>query len=108
MPYIKYSKRDVLDPAINQVLDALHQLADQTASTSVAGTNNMEGNVNYVFTRILQNLYPGRSYQEVNDAVGIMGCCTMEYYRRIAAPLEDEKAIENGDVLPTRGCNYVR
>jgi hypothetical protein len=94
LPYVKTEKREVLDPYIDPILNALRELESDDDA------NNMEGNINYVFTRILQHVYPGRSYREVNDAVGLLGCCTLEYYRRIAAPLEDQKAHDNGDVLP--------
>ena len=95
MPYIKQTKREVLDPIIDPVLNALRELESDDPS------NNTEGNINYIFTRILHRVYPGKSYREVNDAVGILECCKQEYYHRIAVPLERQKAFENGDVLPT-------
>lgn len=94
MPYINKSKRVVLDPAIDQVLNNLRELECDDDK------NNMEGNINYLFTRILHHVYPGTSYREVNDVVGVLECCKLEYYRRIAAPYETQKAFENKDVLP--------
>jgi hypothetical protein len=78
------------------IFNALRELE----SDNFDGKNNMEGNINYIFTRVLQEVYPGNSYREVNDAVGVLECCKQEYYQRIAVPYEKQKAFENGDVLP--------
>jgi hypothetical protein len=94
MPYIKQDKRDVIDPVLEPIFNALRELESDDDK------NNMEGNINYLFTRILQHVYPGGSYREVNDAVGVLECCKQEYYQRIAVPYEMQKAFENGDVLP--------
>jgi hypothetical protein len=96
MPYIKQDKRDVLDPVIEPIVNALRELESDD------DRNNMEGNINYLFTRILHRVYPGRSYREVNDAMGILSSCQAEYYHRIAVPYEKQKAFENGDVLPDK------
>lgn len=40
------------------------------------------------------------SYQSCNDIIGAMECAKMELYRRIIAPYEDRKKIQNGDVKP--------
>lgn len=91
MPYITQEKRDVLDPHIDQLLNAFRELECDDA------TNNMEGNINYTITRILKNVY-GNSYRDINDAVGLMACVLLEYYRKRAAPHEDQKEFENGSV----------
>lgn len=92
MPYITVDKRVVLDDSINAILNSLRELECDHP------TNNMEGNINYVFTRILKHVYPGTSYREVNDAMGLMTSCQQEYYRKVAAPLEIQKEYENGQV----------
>ena len=97
MPYIKQDKRTVLDPTLESLFNALRELECDD------DMNNTEGNINYVFTRILQHVYPGHSYREVNDAIGVLECCKQEYYHRIAVPYEMQKAFENGDVLPPSG-----
>lgn len=38
------------------------------------------------------------SYSAINAAIGVLECAKLELYRRIAAPYEDKKIIENGDV----------
>jgi hypothetical protein len=93
MPYIKQDKRDALDPAIDEVLNALRELESDDP------TNNFEGNINYVITRILHRVYPGTSYREINDAMGVLTSVQLEYYRKRAAPLEDQKEFDNGPVV---------
>jgi len=91
VPYINQSKRDLLDAAI----DNLHKvLVDLELDDD---NNNMEGNLNYSITRLLRTCY-GKSYGEINDAIGMLQCVILEHYRTIAAPYEDQKKFENGDV----------
>lgn len=60
------------------------------------------GELNYVLTRVvhrhLQN--HGRRYAQINDVMGALECAKLELYRRIVAPYEDTKVVENGDVRP--------
>lgn len=91
MPYITQIKRGELDKAV----DNLHKvLVDLELDDD---TNNMEGNLNYSITRLLRTCY-GKSYGEINDAIGVLQCIMMEHYRTVAAPYEDQKKFENGDV----------
>lgn len=92
MPYITEPKRTILDDGINDILNALRELECDDPE------NNMEGNINYIFTRILKQVYPGTSYREINDAMGVLSSCQFEFYRRVAAPLETQKCHDNGDV----------
>lgn len=39
-----------------------------------------------------------RRYQDINDIMGAIEGAKLEFYRRIAAPYENEKITENGDV----------
>lgn len=63
------------------------------------------GELNYAIT-MLVDAYLGRCsaeagrlrYAHVNEAVGVLECAKLELYRRIAAPYEDEKIDESGDV----------
>lgn len=58
------------------------------------------GHLNYAFTTvILQYLEDrGLSYQTINDVVGALEACKLEFYRRVAVPYENEKIQANGDV----------
>ena len=91
MPYIKQDKREVLNPAIETLLNALRELeCDDPA-------NDMGGNLNYAFTKILHQCY-GERYAEMAQAVSVLEMCKLEYYRKVAAPYEQQKEFENGEV----------
>jgi hypothetical protein len=91
MPYIKQDKRDVLDPHIDGLLNALRELESDDPS------NNMEGNLNYLITVLVKRTM-GNGYRGINDAVGMLESCKLEIYRKVAAPYEDQKEFENGAV----------
>lgn len=38
------------------------------------------------------------TYQAVNDVLGALEGAKLEFYRRLAAPYEDTKIVQNGDV----------
>lgn len=42
----------------------------------------------------------GLSYKTINDCLGAAEGAKLEFYRRIAAPYEEKKIDENGDVYP--------
>jgi hypothetical protein len=62
------------------------------------------GGLNYQFTQLCNEYikYNGNkgepSYRLLNDIVGALEACKLEFYRRAVAPYEDKKIIENGDV----------
>lgn len=57
------------------------------------------GALNYVITRVITAwLERTPNYEKINAAIGVLECCKLELYRRIAAPYEDRKIAENGDV----------
>jgi len=91
MPYIKQEKRKVLDKAV----DTLHKVLVNLEIDD--DMNNMEGNLNYAITLLLRSCY-GNSYREINDSIGVLQCIMLEHYRTVAAPYEDQKKFENGDV----------
>lgn len=83
-------------PYISQ--DARVRLNGGAAPTSA-------GELNYAITRLVDAYLnhladdAGRlRYAHLNDAVGVLECAKLELYRRIAAPYEDEKISESGDV----------
>lgn len=58
------------------------------------------GELNYMLT-LMCKLYlqtNGTSYAKINDIVGALEGAKLEFYRRVAAPYEDQKIKENGDV----------
>ena len=81
MPYIKQQDKDALR----------HRPAETP------------GELNYSITTIAQAYIHthGLSYKNINDVLGALEGAKLEFYRRIAAPYEDEKMKENGDVYDT-------
>ena len=97
---IKQEKRDVIDPAIEQVIDVLRglQLDDPE--------DNTEANLNYILSRLLDKMYTS-NYREINNAVGMLFTTALEYYRRVAGPYEDQKRHDEGDVYDTNSLEEV-
>lgn len=79
MPYIKPEDR--------------HRLLDN-------GLPKTPGEFNFVVTVLADCVIEekGLSYTTVNEIIGALECIKLELYRRVAAPYEDRKIIENGDV----------
>lgn len=59
------------------------------------------GELNYVITQIVDNYLSGKGelrYASINEVIGVLECAKQELYRRVAAPYEDKKMHEFGDV----------
>jgi hypothetical protein len=57
------------------------------------------GELNYAVTRLAQSFIgPEPTYMAINAAIGALECAKLELYRRLAAPYEDGKIQQNGDV----------
>ena len=57
------------------------------------------GELNYVITNIISEYYQQEGgYSSINDVLGALEGAKLEFYRRVAAPYEDTKIQENGDV----------
>ena len=58
------------------------------------------GELNYAITRLVDRFLTakGLRYAHLNEVVGVLECAKLELYRRIAAPYEDRKRGESGDV----------
>ena len=80
MPYIKQERREAI----------------------LAGSPPQDaGELNFAITTLVDNYLKdkgGIRYSRLNEVVGAMDCAKLELYRRIAAPYEDKKIEENGDV----------
>ena len=63
----------------------------------IGGTS---GELNFAITRLVNDyiMTRGLRYRVINDAIGALECAKLELYRRIAAPYENLKIRENGDV----------
>jgi hypothetical protein len=87
MPYIKAENRKKYEKVLRELLGILKALPPE----------EVDGELNYVVTKILKGVYPLR-YFHINKAVGVLECIKLEFYRRVAAPYEDLKIKESGDV----------
>lgn len=63
------------------------------------------GELNYALTRMVDAYLLDRArdagrirYAHLNEAIGVLECAKLELYRRVAAPYEDGKKAESGDV----------
>jgi len=83
MPYIDYNDRANLEPTSGR--DAFSM-----------------GELNFQITRLVTRfLYRGPfapRYEDYNTVVGVLEAAKLEFYRRMAAPYEDNKKDLNGDV----------
>jgi hypothetical protein len=69
-------------------------------SIAVGRQETNPGELNYSITQLLIRYIEnnGLSYQSINDVLGALEGSKQEFYRRVAAPYEDKKIKENGDV----------
>jgi len=91
MPYIKWEIREEVDEDINNLLMAIRSVKDPKDTA-------IDGIMNYVITRMMFDVYGGGGYAVYNRAMGVFTCSGREFYRRVVAPYEDKKVMENGDV----------
>ncbi|MCD6263935.1 hypothetical protein J7L60_05975 [Candidatus Bathyarchaeota archaeon] len=87
VPYIKPERRKKYEKVLGELIGILKSLP----------VEQVDGELNYVVTKILKEVYPLR-YFHINRAMGVLECIKQEFYRRVAAPYEDIKMKESGDV----------
>jgi ribosomal protein S3AE len=87
LPYIKSGNRNKYNTILKELIETLKALPPE----------EVDGELNYIVTKILKEIYPLR-YFHINKAIGVLECVKLEYYRRVAAPYEDSKIQESGDV----------
>jgi len=92
MPYITKQEQIKYDKYIDKIVNQLN----------LEGANAIypAGHLNYIITKIVNDTIKrqGLRYQILNSVVGSLECCKLELYRRVAAPYEDVKISQNGDV----------
>jgi hypothetical protein len=92
MPYIKKQDRKKFESAIKEIVEQLN----------ISGITGFypAGELNYIISKIVKDTLDrqGVRYKTINSVIGVLDCCKMELYRRLASPYEDEKIKENGDV----------
>jgi hypothetical protein len=87
MPYIKQVERSYFE---------------QVARTGGFGLIAGSGQLNYKITTLAIEYVKqqGLSYATINDVIGALEGAKMEFYRRVAAPYENDAIERNGDVYP--------
>jgi len=94
MPYITEDQRQQLDGALEDLMVSIHKLTDN-GKQIIPGP----GIYNYIFSTILAIPYGHKpNYAKINEAIGILECAKLEFYRRVAVPYEEVKRELNGDV----------
>lgn len=91
MPYIKMSRRA--------------ELVQHDSTGVYVATKDIvsAGELNFVITALILDYFNGLdtiNYAAINNTMGALECAKLELYRRLAAPYEDKKIEENGDVYP--------
>ena len=87
MPYIKPEDRDLYDPLIAPLRSMLGK------------KGNPSGDMNYVITKLILGAWKDTPrYDTIARIDGVLRGVSSEFYRRVAAPYEDKKIAENGDV----------
>lgn len=86
MPYITQQRREEMDAGSLAIYDLT------------------PGDLNYLITTMFDEWLAanGLHYTNINTALGVLEAVKLELYRRIAAPFENEKMAQNGDVYE---CN---
>jgi hypothetical protein len=58
------------------------------------------GELNYAITVLIKEYFKTKemNYQAANDIIGALEGAKLEFYRRVVAPYENKKILENGDV----------
>lgn len=85
MPYIEQEIRDKLEAGY---------------------TPESAGELNFIIMEKI-NEYIGDdrlNYTMINEAIGVLECAKLELYRRVAAPYEDKKRYQNGDLSFPEHC----
>jgi hypothetical protein len=90
MPYIQKSKRPILDPDINSLIDKIR-----------AG-ENQDGEGNYTISRIVAGIFKPETgrwrYYAIARAIGCFVCAALEFYWRVGRKVEDKVIESNGDI----------
>jgi hypothetical protein len=96
MPYIDKNRREELEQAdLDRVIKKL------------TVRNLSAGDLNYIITKLLDAQMPTISYTKSNELIGVLECVKLEFYRKLVAPYEDKKEVENGKVYAERTSTSV-
>ena len=96
MPYIDSIHRLALNEFLDEIVAIINVRRNQSGEAE-----QQAGHVNYCIAYLISQLLKkrGLSYAAINEIIGALECCKLELYRRIAAPYEDIKMKQNGDIF---------
>lgn len=94
MPYISKRERDFVDKTLEPLLQTLRKEPID---------ESLDGVLNYIVTRIVAATFEPLEgskwpYHHIARAVAVFECAKLEFYRRVAAPKEDNVIKTNGDI----------
>lgn len=106
MPYIPETQRELVDSCINDLKVCVKTSIINGDNVNVFHIDNLTdeqvlklaGILNYAMTRLCSGIIGDISYSKVAIITGVLENVKQEFYRRAAAPYEDKKIIQNGDV----------
>lgn len=109
MPYIKEENRTNLDRCIDDMIICLKTNIQNDNEKNPDSNpknrclSNQElleicGDINYTFSRILGGTMGEISYPKIAIITGVLENIKQEFYRRAAAPYENLKINQNGDI----------
>lgn len=109
MPYIKEENRANLDDCIENMVSCLKSSIVNNNEKNLysdpkhIGISNEQllnicGDINYCFSRVLGGIMGDISYPKIAVITGVLENIKQEFYRRAAAPYEDKKIFQNGDI----------
>jgi hypothetical protein len=97
MPYVKTEYRAALDPAIGELAGRIADLA-----RTLPEDTGFAGLLNYACTSLAMQVLEARfgriRYGTIATVTGVFKNIADEFYRRVAAPYEDEQIAKNGDL----------
>ena len=79
----------------------------QQRRTSIANGEQpgSSGELNYQLTQVIRTYLLacgatslGITYATLNDIIGALDACKLEFYRRVVVPYEERKRVANGDI----------
>jgi hypothetical protein len=105
MPYIKQEDRVFLDPHINNLSDAINIDIQTGKDCDNEEVMELLGDLNYSITRLCTRTMGQPTYPKIAMIVGVLENVKQEFYRRLAAPYEENKIVQNGDVREYKNLN---
>jgi len=99
VPYITDATKKVIDDFVKQSKNLGELIIHLRDHTEYGVDGN--GAIVYLIYKILKNVYgyDGSRFEERSNALKVLESAKLEFYRRILAPYEDRKIVQNGDVL---------